>query len=501
MRLSAAIAAVGFAATVFSAGITLPITRGTRGPKNPAGNTAQRIKQITQRLAGFKPVSVSAPSSGSAEQLNQENFSYLVNVTLSDGIERYIDLDTGSSDVWVRAANCESPTGDSSCNYTVGPDAVDPNAFIATQLPYSYLDTYGLGASAGFVAVSNVTVGGLTATIPIGISQIELQQQQGLLGLAFSALSSLSNTVGYYSGYECNWFDALKLSDPVFGFYLSNYNDGDDGEVTFGGYDATKYSGEPAWFPLVNATTDARGVPSPGWWTFSTEGWSWSITSNNATAHGSLYSANSQAIADTGTSYLILPPDVVSSIFAVINATFDSDPEIQSYVIPCNNTLPPIVLNFNGTDFAIPSDIYTIFAGTTSAGVNICVPGLGSLSDAPLIFGDTFLRAFYSFYDKKNLRVGFAPAVHPATTTSSASTATTASTATVSGVISTSSTGTVAITGSSLPTTIASAASSAYVAPKVESQSGSGFYVSGGLPTFSTVFTGVFAAGAAILIV
>ncbi|KAJ3078268.1 hypothetical protein HK100_010778, partial [Physocladia obscura] len=247
-------------------------------------------------------------------------------------------------------------------------------------------------------------------------------QQQGLLGLAFSALSSLSNTVGYYAGYECNWFDALKLTNPVFGFYLSNYNDGDDGEVTFGGYDATKYSGEPVWFPLVNTTTDIHGIPSPGWWTFSTKGWSWSVSSVNGSIGGSLFEENPRAIADTGTSYLILPQDVLNSILTILGATFDNDPEVQAIVLPCNNTLPPIVLSFNGTDFSIPTEFYTIFAGTTTAGQNICVPGLGAASESiPLIFGDTFLRAYYSFYDKKNLRVGFAQAVHP---TSVATTAT-----------------------------------------------------------------------------
>jgi hypothetical protein len=42
-----------------------------------------------------------------------------------------------------------------------------------------------------------------------------------------------------------------------------------------------------------------------------------------------------------------------------------------------------------------------------------CISGIKGGASKEGILGDTFLRAYYSIYDFKNARVGFAQAVHP----------------------------------------------------------------------------------------
>jgi hypothetical protein len=44
---------------------------------------------------------------------------------------------------------------------------------------------------------------------------------------------------------------------------------------------------------------------------------------------------------------------------------------------------------------------------------NYCYSGIAGGGNDMGIFGDTFLRAYYSIYDSANARVGFAQAKHP----------------------------------------------------------------------------------------
>ncbi|KAJ3115851.1 hypothetical protein HK100_001221 [Physocladia obscura] len=440
------IAAAGVA--LAGAPVTVPISKSAKALSIPAGlrakaNAAQRIASINNRIKAGNPArsllsTTSATTSGNLA--NVENFLYLVNVTLSDGNIWPIDLDTGSSDVWFRTAYCYSP--DSSCDVNYS-NATDGSVYPET--PFYFVDTYGSGAAAGIVGYSNVTLGGLNAEILVGLSILLVEQQQGLLGLAFSSLGVISSSVTPYVHVSGNWFDALNLDNPVFGFYLSDYADGDYGEITLGGYDSEKYTGDITWQPLVNVTEDYLGNPSPGYWTFSLLPWTWSVPGTSAS--GAIGSSNTPyAIADTGTTLLIVPNDVALGVYAALNITFNNDPDIQDYTIPCTNNLPPFVFSYEGVDFPIPSEIYTLLAGTDSLGNDVCIPGITGGGDGIAIFGDIFLRTYYSFYDKKNIQLGFAKAVHPTTATSSTATSATSSSATgtASG---TSATGTVSASG------------------------------------------------------
>ncbi|KAJ3107004.1 hypothetical protein HK100_003652 [Physocladia obscura] len=410
MHIRAIVFSVSLASVILSAGVTVPIIKKSVSSLPPGQRaravTAARLAKVSSRINGLASVS----SSTSAVLTNEADDLYTVPVTLSDGKIYTFDLDTGSSDLWVRGSECQ---GDSSCT---------GNVANYTDFPYtgfSYVDTYGLGASAGYVFEANATIATLTSTLLIGLTAIEIEMSgsDGLLGLAFSSLGVMSQQAGLILNKTANWFDALNLDNPVFGFYLSNYADGDNGQVTFGGYDSSKYSGDIAWFDLQNIITSPE--PSPGYWTFSITDWFWSVgrTASVPGGNGTLQTPTTQyAIADTGTTLIGLPTTVYQElVLGALNATYNSDPLVQDYVIPCENDFPDVKF-FSATanrTFTIPASVYTFVAGTDSLNNTFCIAGFEGGGDGVAILGDVFMRPYYSFFDKKNLRVGFADAVHP----------------------------------------------------------------------------------------
>ncbi|KAJ3106529.1 hypothetical protein HDU97_006122 [Phlyctochytrium planicorne] len=348
--------------------------------------------------SSFKP---SNPSSAFAEAsdllnnaplTNNQDFVYFCPVTVGNGQTFNLDLDTGSADTWVRGASCTA--SDDSCT---GPKLSTSDSTL-TSTGKTFSTSYGSGSVSGNIYKGPVTIGGATASaLNFGVSTKE-QGFGGIDGLVGLAFASISNIGGSVSG-QTNFVDALGFTGAQnqFGFYLSNSKDGDSGEVTFGGYDSSKIAGPITYIPLNSQT----------YWQFSTSGLKYSVK----TTTGSF--SVTKAIADTGTSLLILDTAAANAINKAIGAgAYDSSQGI--YPIACNlvSTAPDVSFTFGGATFSIPASVYII-----SDGAGGCVSGItqGASSFGLAIFGDTFLRQYYSIHDKTNARVGFALAKHPGT--------------------------------------------------------------------------------------
>lgn len=68
----------------------------------------------------------------------------------------------------------------------------------------------------------------------------------GILGLGFSSISVGGATTVFENAIKQN-----KVDLPIFSFYLG---DNQDGELTFGGYDSSKFEGELKYVKLEAAT-------------------------------------------------------------------------------------------------------------------------------------------------------------------------------------------------------------------------------------------------------
>ncbi|KAI8825920.1 aspartic peptidase domain-containing protein [Fimicolochytrium jonesii] len=355
--------------------VTLPIQKhAVEGSKiDRARNNAKA--QISKWGARTHPSLVG----GNAPLTNDANELYWAPVKV--GSQSFtVDLDTGSSDFWLRGADCTS--NDGSCGN--GQRGVDVSEFSDTGLTYD--DGYGSGSASGEIYQGTYTLAGLTAkNAYFGVSTSETgftDPADGLFGLGFAALSNIGSSTNGKAP-----IDELKVTS--FGFYLSNAADGDNGEVTFQGSDSRKYTGSFSYLPL-NART---------YWQFSLSGASISVGGRN------IRFSVANGIADTGTTLIIVGDSEASAIYKAIGA--DSQGNINCNVA---RTGPNVTFNLGGKSFVIPPSVYVFNDGQGS-----CISGImgGAGQAGVVIFGDVFTRQYYTLFDVTNRRVGFALARHP----------------------------------------------------------------------------------------
>jgi len=215
-------------------------------------------------------------------------------------------------------------------------------------------------------------------------SQFARDQSDGLLGLAFSSINTVTPNQAQ------TFFANAKsgLSAPLF---TSDLKKGAPGSYDFGYIDTTKYTGDVTY---TNVDT------SRGFWGFTSSGYT--IGSGNAV------SESIPAIADTGTSLLLLPDDVVSAYYAQVSGSQNSNAD-GGYIFDCTATLPDITIAIEGYNAVVPGS-YISYA-PIAQGSSSCFGGIQSSAGVGVnIFGDVFLKAqFVVFSDAASgPQLGFA---------------------------------------------------------------------------------------------
>ncbi|KAJ3344159.1 hypothetical protein HDU91_000276 [Kappamyces sp. JEL0680] len=340
---------------------------------------------------------VSKVTTGSSAPLKPDN-DIVYTVPVKVGKQTFMmDLDTGSSDTWVKSANCTNVLNDGSCTG----QKLDTNDPSVSLFPgkNDFVFAYGLGNASGLIYTAPVSLAGKTTTLPIGVANQanHMSGHDGILGLGFDTLSSLAKITKQPS----TFFDLLGFTgtQAMFSFYLSNAADGDQGEVTIGGYNTDRFIGDIKWIP----------VDKPGYWSFS-------LNTTTVSVRGQSFpianmpvgsSAIQSAIFDTGTTQIILSQAVGTAVNKAIGAS-------DNGFIPCSVATngPRVEFSIDGNVYPVPPSIYVRRSGSQ------CVTGFSTNADALgiIIFGDVMNRAFYTIYSKAvagSPAVGLATAVHP----------------------------------------------------------------------------------------
>ncbi len=220
--------------------------------------------------------------------------------------------------------------------------------------------SYGDGSFAlGDVGTDTVNIGGATVTsqaveLPTEVASSFATDtaSNGLVGLAFSKL----NTVQPQQ--QKTFFDNVMgdLAQPVF---TANLKHGTTGAYEFGAIDTTAFTGSLTTVPIDS---------SNGFWQFTSQ----SIAIGNGQAMA-VQGGSGIAIADTGTSLLIVDPAVVQAYWSQVTGAQNSQQE-GGVVFPCNSALPDISLAIGDSYMATISGSLLNFAtaGTDSQSGEAC---------------------------------------------------------------------------------------------------------------------------------
>ncbi|OTB03878.1 hypothetical protein M426DRAFT_12171 [Hypoxylon sp. CI-4A] len=308
---------------------------------------------------------------------------YLSPVTIG-GQTINLDFDSGSSDLWVFNSQLSSKA-------TQGHTIYDPNqsTTFALMQGASFEISYGDGSgAAGNVGTDTVDIGGASVTnqaveMATAVSQsfVDDTNNNGLLGLAFSAL----NTVQPQQ--QKTFFDNVmsSLAEPLF---TADLRAQAAGAYEFGAVDTSKFTGAMTWVP-VNTTQ--------GFWQFTSE--QFAVDGGDAQTS----TAGAQAIADTGTTLLLADPAVAEAYYAQVDGAVDDQTQ-GGFTFPCDATLPDLQLDVGGTMATVKgTDIN--FAPVDDA---TCFGGLQATTSSIQIYGDIFFKSNFVAFNGGNNSIGYA---------------------------------------------------------------------------------------------
>ncbi|KAM0049039.1 putative phytepsin [Helianthus debilis subsp. tardiflorus] len=157
-------------------------------------------------------------------------------------------FDTGSANLWVPSSKCVSLP----CLFHSRYRSDRSQTYKANGTPAAI--QYGTGSISGYFSEDNVQVGDLVindqmfieATREPGVTFLA-GKFDGILGLAFKEIS-IGNAVPVWE----NMVNQHLVKDQVFSFWLNRKSeDGEGGEIVFGGVDPKHFTGEHTYVPVT----------------------------------------------------------------------------------------------------------------------------------------------------------------------------------------------------------------------------------------------------------
>ncbi|KAE8378170.1 aspartic peptidase domain-containing protein [Aspergillus bertholletiae] len=349
--------------------------------------------------------SVSSSGSFDVELLRYlPTFAYLVNSSIgTPGQTVYLELDTGSSDVWAFGADACS-----SSSLCVG-GQYDPNrsstatitAKGAFQIRYV---TPGSEVRGDFVkddlSLGNATITGLNMAVATYAAGVE----NGLMGVGFPA--DESNSTKYPNFVDQMVQQGLAASHSYSVWLDDIYNA--TGSILFGGYNSDKYHNELVALPMQPNQNGSITEMAVQWTSFS-------ITDDTNGEGKQLTgpSFNEYAVLDTGTNVVLLPDELYTELADLAQVGPDR-------TVNCELRLANVSFNFgfggpNGANISVPLYEFILplfFPNGTWAtypnGTYICFFGMAPQNGSSILLGQPMLRAAYVVYnlDDKWIAIG-----------------------------------------------------------------------------------------------
>ncbi|XP_072134891.1 renin isoform X1 [Mobula birostris] len=361
------------------------------------------IRQSLRQL-GLKPSAILREANKTFERIqngtaptiltNYMDTQYFGEISIGTPPQTFkVIFDTGSANLWIPSSNC-SPLF-AACFSHNRYDSSRSTTYEANGKVFAI--HYGSGNVKGvlsqdIVMVANIPVIQLFAeatslpAIPFIFAKFD-----GVLGLGFRTIA-IDDIKPVFE----RILDQHVLSEDVFSVYYNrDSHETPGGEVILGGTDPSYYTGEFHYQELIKAghwQIRIKGISIDGELTLCSEG--------------------CVAVVDTGSSYITGPAASISTIINAIGATPLAEGE---YIVNCDQIqiLPHISFNLGGKNFLMKGEDYIV--KESEFGEEVCTVTFSGLDIPPprgplWILGASFIGRYYTEFDYKNNRIGFARA-------------------------------------------------------------------------------------------
>lgn len=228
-------------------------------------------------------------------------------------------------------------------------------------------------------------------------------QFDGILGLGLESLA-LDPEFSFMG----QWTRLNKDLDSYFGVFVSQ-NDDVASEITFGGHDSRRLSGDLHWMSVIR--------PELGYWQLQVRSIKIGGEPLEMCQDGSCV-----AIVDTGTSLLGVPKQAAQDVHWQLARTAEGNPS----ELDCrSHPGPEIVFDLGDFEVVLGAEHYSRPAGlrvitnATNETEFICRAQLLPVDEGPSlgpkawILGEPVLQKYYTAYDWGRRKIGFAPSMQP----------------------------------------------------------------------------------------
>jgi len=305
-------------------------------------------------------------------------------------------FDTGSSNLWVPSKSCSFTN--IACKLHSKYDSSKSSSFVKTGTAFAI--QYGSGSLSGFTSEDTVSVGSVSvpnllfaeAVKEPGIAFVAAHFD-GMLGFGYPEISVNGMPPFFQAALA-----AGVIKEAKFAFYLEETGS-TGGELSLGGADSTKYTGDFTYTPIT----------IKGYWQFDVSG---------VKVAGESFAGATKAIADTGTSLLAIPKSSLTSLLTKFPAGVVKPLAAGEYTVDCDklSEMPSVSFTIAGKDFMLEGSEYVLSVSGE------CLLGFTGIDVPPprgplWILGDVFLRKYYTVFDYGKSQIGFATATNSSVAT------------------------------------------------------------------------------------
>ncbi|KAF3765832.1 acid protease [Cryphonectria parasitica EP155] len=348
---------------------------GFSSPPTPASSQAR-----DKRDNNFSVMTAATPTATNSVGLDQDgsDISYFIEAKIGSGEESlYMLCDTGAGTTWIMGSNCDS----TACGEHTTWDPSSSTSYKSTGKSFEI--AYGTGSVEGDLAEDTLSVGSAKVTMSFGVANttstdFEHFAFDGILGMSMA------------NGASDNFMQTVKsdgvLSSNIFSVDLNRAEDGTNtGELTFGGTDSSKYTGDIT-YTSVDSSADGA----------------WAIPVDNMGYNGNEAGVTDiLAYIDTGTTYAFGPSDDVAALHALIPGASSTDN--VTFTAPCDTTLP-ITVTFSGVSHTVSVKDWL----SDPSDKDVCTSNFygREVITGAFLLGDVFLKNVYTVFDADESRIG-----------------------------------------------------------------------------------------------